>query len=105
MLTPNSVVLSWTKEYVHLVPYNGIVARAEGKGSLTRFGFGVYIAPPTVHAGFSGHLLLELVNYGKAPIRLRTGMRICQIMFEQMSGKPDKAHPIDFLPVSITETF
>jgi len=60
--------------------------------SLARLGLGVHVTAPTIHAGFDGHIRLEMVNHGKLPIRLRTGMRICQLIFEQTLGTPDKGY-------------
>ena len=92
LLKPNRLVLAWTKEYVNLVSHNRVAARVEGKSSLARLGLGVHVTAPTIHAGFDGHIRLEMVNHGKLPIRLRTGMRICQLIFEQTLGTPDKGY-------------
>jgi dCTP deaminase len=89
-------VLAWTKEYVNLVSYNRVAARVEGKSSLARFGLAIHVTAPTIHAGFDGHIRLEMVNHGKLPIRLRTGMRICQLIFEQTLGTPEKGYQGQF---------
>jgi dCTP deaminase len=92
LLKPNVLVLAWTKEYVNLVPHNRVAARVEGKSSLARFGLGIHVTAPTIHAGFDGHIRLEMVNHGKLPIRLRPGMPICQLIFEQTLGTPEKGY-------------
>lgn len=96
LLQPNVLVLAWTKEYVNLVSHNRVAARVEGKSSLARFGLGIHVTAPTIHAGFDGHIRLEMVNHGKLPIRLRTGMRICQLIFEQTLGTPEKGYQGQF---------
>ena len=96
LLQPNQLVLAWTKEYVNLVSHNRVAARVEGKSSLARFGLGIHVTAPTIHAGFDGHIRLEMVNHGKIPIRLRVGMRICQLIFEQTLGTPDKGYQGQF---------
>jgi dCTP deaminase len=96
LLQPNCLVLAWTKEYVNLISHNKVAARIEGKSSLARLGLGVHVTAPTIHAGFEGHIRLEMVNHGKLPIRLRTGMRICQLIFEQTLGTPDKGYKGQF---------
>lgn len=96
LLKPNILMLAWTKEYVNLVSHNRVAARVEGKSSLARFGLGIHVTAPTIHAGFDGHIRLEMVNHGKLPIRLRTGMRICQLIFEQTLGTPDKGYQGQF---------
>jgi dCTP deaminase len=96
LLKPAQLVLAWTKEYVNLVSYNRIAARVEGKSSLARLGLGVHVTAPTIHAGFDGRIRLEMVNHGKVPIRLRVGMRICQLIFEQTLGTPEKGYQGQF---------
>lgn len=96
LLQPNRLVLAWTTEYVNLFSHNRIAARVEGKSSLARLGLGIHITAPTIHAGFDGHIRLEMVNHGKVPIRLRIGMRICQLIFEQTLGTPDKGYQGQF---------
>lgn len=96
LLKPDILVLAWTKEYVNLASHNRVAARVEGKSSLARFGLGIHVTAPTIHAGFDGHIRLEMVNHGKLPIRLRTGMRICQLIFEQTLGTPEKGYQGQF---------
>ncbi len=96
LLRPQSLVLAWTQEYVNLAYHNRIAARVEGKSSLARLGIGVHITAPTIHAGFKGRIRLEIVNHGPVPIRLRTGMRICQLIFEQTLGTPEKGYQGQF---------
>ncbi len=95
-LKPNRLVLAWTAEYVNLIAHNRIAARVEGKSSLARLGLGIHVTAPTIHAGFDGHIRLELINHGKTPIRLRTGMRICQLIFETTLGTPEKGYQGQF---------
>lgn len=97
LLKPNHLVLAWSAEYVDLVSYNRIAARVEGKSSLARIGLGVHVTAPTIHAGFKGRIRLEMINHGKVPIRLRSGMRICQLIFEQTLGTPDKGYQGQFV--------
>jgi dCTP deaminase len=81
---------------VTLVSHNRIAARIEGKSSLARLGLGVHITAPTIHAGFAGQIRLEMINHGKVPIRMRVGMRVCQLIFEQTLGTPEKGYQGQF---------
>jgi dCTP deaminase len=92
LLRPNKLVLAWTAEYVALPIHARVAARVEGKSSLARLGIGVHITAPIIHAGFKGQIRLEMVNQGSVPIRLKTGMRICQLCFEQTLGTPVKGY-------------
>lgn len=96
LLKHGTLVLAWTAEYINLVSHNRVAARVEGKSSLARIGLGVHITAPTIHAGFDGRIRLEMVNHGKIPIRLRPGMRICQLIFEQTLGTPEKGYQGQF---------
>lgn len=51
---------------------------------------------PTIHAGYNGQIRLEMVNYGASPIRLKPGMRICQLVFEVTLGTPQKGYQGQF---------
>lgn len=90
MLTPHKLILAWTIERVNLPNKSRLAARVEGKSSLARFGLGIHITAPTIHSGFNNRIRLEIVNHGFVPIRLRTGMRICQLVFELTLGTPQK---------------
>lgn len=92
LLQPKAFLLCWTRERVTLPAHARIAARVEGKSSLARLGLGVHITAPTIHAGFDAPLQLEMVNHGTLPVRLRPGMRICQLIFEQTFGTPDKGY-------------
>lgn len=96
-LKPNILILAWTRERIHLKPASQIAARVEGKSSLARIGLSVHVTAPTIHAGFKGPIQLEIVNHGKYPIRLRTGMSICQLIFEKTLGVPEKGYQGQFL--------
>jgi dCTP deaminase len=89
---PDEMILAWTQEYIKLPPESRIAARVEGKSSLARLGIGIHLTAPTIHAGFDGQIRLEMVNHNVMPIRLRVGMRICQLIFEQTIGTPVKGY-------------
>jgi dCTP deaminase len=88
LFEPGRLLLAWTREYIKLEPHARIAARVEGKSSLARLGIGVHITAPTIHAGFEGQIRLEMYNHGMMPVRLRAGMRICQLILEQTLGVP-----------------
>lgn len=89
-LEPRKLVLGWTLEQVTLPIHSRIAARVEGKSSLARLGLVVHLTAPTIHSGFNDLIRLELLNHGVVPIRLRKGMRICQLVFELTMGTPQK---------------
>jgi len=91
-IPPNNLHLGWTAERVDLRHDPKLAARVEGKSSLARLGLAVHMTAPTIHAGFNGRIRLEIVNFGTMPIRVRPGMRICQLVFEQTLGTPQKGY-------------
>ncbi|MDR3525642.1 MAG: dCTP deaminase [Rhizomicrobium sp.] len=96
LLSPRKLMLAWTKEFVGLDIGTRIAARVEGKSSLARLGLGVHVTAPTIHAGFTGQIQLEMVNHGGVPIRLKSGMRICQLIFETTLGTPERGYQGQF---------
>jgi dCTP deaminase len=94
-LIPYSLILAWTREYIDLKQTH-LAARVEGRSSLARLGISVHMTAPTIHAGFEGRIRLEIVNHGRFPVRLKPGMRICQLIFEQILGTPEKDYEGQF---------
>jgi dCTP deaminase len=92
LLVPRRLLLAWTRERLALPLTSRLAARVEGKSSLARLGVGIHITAPTIHAGFSGQIQLEVINHGPADVVLRPGMRICQLIFETTLGTPDKGY-------------
>jgi dCTP deaminase len=96
-LKPNSFVLAWTTEVISIPIHSRLAARVEGKSSLARLGIGVHLTAPTVHCGFKGNIQLEVLNSGPNEIILDAGMPICQLIFEQTTGTPEKGYQGLFL--------
>lgn len=94
-LKQNQFILGMTKEYLNLplVPDengNCLAARVEGKSSRARCGLLVHFTAPTIHAGFEGHITLEIINLGPAPFVLRPDLAIAQLIFEEVKGLPQE---------------
>lgn len=89
-LKPNRFVLGKTFERVELPIVEGtcLAARVEGKSSYARCGLLVHFTAPTIHAGFSGTITLELINLGPCNIMLYPKMPICQLILETVEGSP-----------------
>lgn len=90
LIEPKDFVLVKTLEKVTL-PINGkLAARVEGRSSLARLGVGAHISAPTIHAGFRGRIMLEILNHGPITLELRPGVdSICQLVIEQVSSVPE----------------
>lgn len=81
IIPPHSFILATTKEYIQLP--NDISAFVEGRSSIGRTGLFIQNAS-VVGPGFKGKLTLELYNANILPIRLKAGMKICQLILFQM---------------------
>jgi dCTP deaminase len=95
-LLRNVLILGWSAETIHLKDDSQIAARVEGKSSLARVGLAIHVTAPIIHTGFKAPIQLEMINHGPMPICLRAGMRICQLIFEETLGKPDRAYKGQF---------
>jgi dCTP deaminase len=84
ILRPGDFLLASTAETVHLDPT--IAARVEGKSSLGRLGVAVHITAGFIDPGFVGQITLEVKNVSSWEIPLQPGMRIAQIVFDQVSA-------------------
>lgn len=85
---PKAFLLAYTRETIELPITSRLAARVEGKSSLARLGIGVHVTAPTVHAGFTGQIQLEMFNFGPHTITFDAGMKICQLIFEYTAGTP-----------------
>ena len=86
----NRFIIGKTLESVTLPLH--LAARIEGKSSLARLGLSVHVTAPTVLAGFSGSLVLEMNNIGPFPIKLHAGMSIAQLILEHVGLPPTEAY-------------
>lgn len=95
-LRPGKFVLGKTLECVTLPlldaasEFPHLAARVEGKSSYARCGLLVHFTAPTIHAGFSGTITLELMNFGPFTISLYPYAPICQLIVEEVRGTPVK---------------
>jgi dCTP deaminase len=78
-LRPGTFYLADLRQYTKLPP--DIAMHIEGKSSLARLGVCVHITAPHAHAGWSGHLTLEILNSGPFNIELKPGIAMGQLTF------------------------
>ncbi|OGE73842.1 MAG: dCTP deaminase [Candidatus Doudnabacteria bacterium RIFCSPLOWO2_02_FULL_42_9] len=90
VIRPRDFVLGSTLEKIELPA--SIAGRLEGKSSLGRLGLVIHSTAGKVDPGFKGNLVLEITNIGTVPIVLHPGMRICQLLFEQLSSPTSKPY-------------
>ncbi|MBD3290743.1 dCTP deaminase [candidate division KSB1 bacterium] len=81
IISPHSYILATTREYVKL-PDN-VAAFVQGRSSLGRMG--VFLQNSGwVDPGFEGEITFGLFNANNVPVKLTSGVRICQLVFAQL---------------------
>jgi dCTP deaminase len=94
---PGSFVLVRTLEYIHLPLTGKLAARVEGRSKQARLGMTAHITAPTVHAGFRGKIVLEILNHGPFTLEVRPNeSKLCQLVFEEVSGVPQRGGSASF---------
>ncbi len=94
VIQPGRLIIGKTLENVRLA--RDIAGRIEGRSSLARIGLAVHVTAPTVLAGWSGNLYLEIHNVGPFPIELRREMPIAQLVLERTGVPPDQPYSGQF---------
>lgn len=82
VLLPNEFILLSTAETVKVPEH--LVAIVKGKSSIARLGVMVECAG-FVDPGFRGTITLEVKNLTDRPIVLRSGKKICQIVYMELT--------------------
>lgn len=90
LLYPDNFILGATVESITLPNY--LAARVEGRSSLGRLGLMIQVSAGYIAPGFSGSITLEIKNISHIPLKLYSGMRIAQIIFEVMSSPAIKPY-------------
>jgi dCTP deaminase len=101
VLKPGAFVLGWTEERIRLPHTSRLAARVEGRSGLARLGVGVHVTAPTIHAGFGAtddpeypgtRIRLEIWNCSPLHVCLQKGMKVCQLILEEVHGTPNKGY-------------
>lgn len=84
ILQPGELYLASTVEWTE-TPY--YVPMIEGRSSLGRLGLSIHHTAGFGDIGFKGHWTLELTTI--RPLRIYTGMEICQLVFHTVEGEAE----------------
>lgn len=88
-LNPGDFVTGYSEEMIKL-PKN-IVGVLLNRNSLVRIGLNAAISS-FANPGFEGRKTIVIHNFGKYPLVLRPGMRICQMVFFTMSSEAIRSY-------------
>jgi deoxycytidine triphosphate deaminase len=66
-----------------------LICFVDGKSTKARTGLIVHLTAPTIHAGWSGHVILEISNLGPFTFVLKEGDALAQLTVATISSAPD----------------
>ena len=90
VLRPFGFVLWQTKEVIGTPLENPkFICFIDGKSTRARTGLIVHLTAPTIHAGWNGHVTLEMVNMGPFDIVLPQGDAIAQVTVARLTSCPE----------------
>lgn len=90
VIQPGMCVLGSTVERITIS--SDLAGRMEGKSSLARLFLVVHSTAGFFDPGWDGEGTLEIINHSPRPIRLWPGMRIAQMAFFRMAGRPERGY-------------
>jgi dCTP deaminase len=89
VIPPKKLVLVRTLEHVRLPIQGKLAARVEGRSKQARLGMTIHLTAPTIHAGFGGKIVLEIINHGPFHLEVVPNeTKLCQLIFERVGAVP-----------------
>lgn len=85
LIMPGETILGITSERLRLGP--GLCGWLEGRSRFARLGLMVHISAPFMGPGIDSQQVLEMSNFGPAPLEVYPGTPICQFVFQKLEGK------------------
>lgn len=79
------LVLGVTRERIRLAP--GIAGFLMGRSRFARVGLAVHVSSSFVQPGVDNVQVLEMLNSSPYPLRVKPGLKVCQILFEEVRGQ------------------
>ena len=85
LIMPGETILGITQERLRLGP--GLCGWLEGRSRFARLGLMVHISAPFMGPGIDSQQVLEMSNFGPAPLAAHPGTAICQFIFQTLDGE------------------
>jgi dCTP deaminase len=85
LIMPGETILGITRERLRLGP--GLCGWLEGRSRFARLGLMVHISAPFMGPGIDSQQVLEMSNFGPAPLSVEPGLPICQFVFQRLDGE------------------
>ena len=90
LIRPQDFVLASSEELVEIPP--DLTVQLDGRSSMGRLGITVHITAGRLDAGWRGRITLEMQNVTESPIRIYPGMRVGQLVFEEMKSEAKRPY-------------
>ncbi|MCL5260247.1 MAG: dCTP deaminase [Gammaproteobacteria bacterium] len=84
VIMPGESVFGITVERITLPP--DICGWLEGRSTFARFGLMVHITASYIQPGIDNRQVLEMFNASQIPLAIKSGLKICQFIFERCEG-------------------
>lgn len=84
ILEPGDFILGITKEKITL---KNLCGWLQGRSTYARLGLGIHVTANFIHPGVSNKQVLEIKNLNNYKIKIKAGMKICQLIIERVEGK------------------
>ena len=89
ILRPHGFVVWQTEEVVGTPDKDPkYICFVDGKSTRARTGLAVHLTAPTIHAGWSGNITLEMTNCGPLDLVLHAGDAVAQLTVAQITRPP-----------------
>jgi deoxycytidine triphosphate deaminase len=93
LVRPGGFLLWQTKEKIGTPETNpSLICFIDGKSTRARTGILVHFTAPTIHAGWSGQVVLEIANLGPFVFVLQEDDVIAQLTVAKISSSPEASH-------------
>ena len=89
-LAPGGMCLGITREKIFMP--NTLIGTLEGRSRYARMGLAVHVTSALVMPGSQNRQVLEIVNFAPFPVTIHAGMRISQIIFENLDSPTSKPY-------------
>ncbi len=91
ILRPGGFFLWQTREIVGTPEVDPrLICFVDGKSTRARTGLVVHMTAPTLHAGWWGHVTLEIANHGPFTLALQEGDAVAQVVVATISSPPTR---------------
>lgn len=85
LIKPGETILGITKETITVS--GSLCGWLEGRSRFARMGLAVHITAGFMQPGIDNKQVLEMTNFGAAPLFLKVGTKICQFIFDKCEGE------------------